>query len=126
MNKQPPFGLGILTLVTMLLVVSLSVLSLLAYLTARNDALLTQAHAQSMQSYYAADAKAVLLYEQFQAESDAFFSECIPFSTSQALRITFERRLGHEVAIVAWQTESILDEDVSPPLNIWSGDTLPR
>ena len=58
-RHSSPFGVGIITIITVLLVLTLSIFAALTFSTARADLALSEINAQTVQNYYAADALAV-------------------------------------------------------------------
>ena len=57
-----PVGVGVITVITVLLVLSLSIFSALTLSTARADLALSRRNADTVTAYYAADAQAAALY----------------------------------------------------------------
>lgn len=120
MNKQnpPPVGIGVITVFTVLLVLTLSVFSALTFTSAKADLALSQTNAETVRAYYAADAEAAALYTRFAAGTEPELYTEIDLSETQFLRLHLLRE-GGAVRIAAWQTvpkESTYDS--------WD-DTLP-
>lgn len=105
MNKRqlPPVGIGVITVFTVLLVLTLSVFSALTLTSARADLALSSTNAETVRAYYAADAEAAALYEEFAAGTEAELYTEIGLSDTQFLRLHLVRENGG-VRIAAWQT----------------------
>lgn len=111
-------GVGVITVFTVLLVLTLSVFSALTLTSAKADLALSQTNAETVRAYYAADAKAAALYGQFKAGTEEELEAQIEISGTQALRLHLLRE-GGGVSILAWQ--AVVLEDASIP----EDDTLP-
>lgn len=106
MNRiQSPVGVGVVSVLTILLVLTLAVFSALTYSTARADLALSQVNAGAVSAYYAADAQAVDLLREFQAGTAPELREKIPMTDTQELYLHFVRQEGSEVRVEAWRTQ---------------------
>lgn len=131
MNRKSasPIGVGVLTVLTILLVLTLAVFSALTYASARADLALSRKNAETVTAYYAADAEARKLLEDFRGgEGGDELVSTIPMTEMQALSIHLERDLDGTVHILAWKTvpaggegDAVFEE---PPLPVFDG-TLP-
>lgn len=102
-RSPPPVGVGMITVFTVLLVLTLSVFSALTLTSARADLALSQTNAETVSAYYAADARAAELYAQFKAGTDPELSAQIEISDKQALLLKLRREDG-EVRVLSWRT----------------------
>lgn len=64
-DRGSPVGVGVLTVLTVLLVLTLAVFSALTYTSARADWALSRINADTVTAYYAADAEAARLLSGF-------------------------------------------------------------
>ena len=64
-DRGSPVGVGVLTVLTVLLVLTLAVFSALTYTSARADWALSRINADTVTAYYAADAEAARLCPAF-------------------------------------------------------------
>lgn len=123
-NSLPsPIGIGVITLITVLLVLCLTIFSILTYSSAQADMQLSQVNADAVSAYYKADCEAAALYAEFAAGSDAELETTITVSDSQELHLHLVRSADGSVEVVAWNTSAIsdleLEEDYLP---LWQGD----
>lgn len=126
MSKRtpPPVGTGVVTIITVLLVLTLSVFSALTLTSARADLALSQTNADTVTAYYKADAEATALYDEFAHRStDTELDTTIEMTATQSLRLHLTREEG-AVKILAWQTVPTEDgmelgEDTLP---VWDGN----
>ncbi|MCQ4864327.1 hypothetical protein [Pseudoflavonifractor phocaeensis] len=127
MNRKnaPPVGIGVVTVFTVLLVLTLSVFSALTLTSARADLALSRTNARTVSAYYAADAEAAALYEEFAAGTEVELVADVPMTERQSLHIHLVRE-GDGVKILAWQTVPLEDgADLGgDSLPVWDG-TLP-
>lgn len=107
-NKpESPVGVGAISILTILLVLSLAVFSALTFSTARADLALSRINADTVSAYYAADAQAVRLMEAFQAGSQPELEETIPVNDMQNLYIHLVRGQENQIRVEAWRTEPV-------------------
>ena len=107
-KSPPPIGIGVVSIMTVLLVLTLSVFSALTLTSARADLSLSRTNADTVSAYYAADAQAAALYAQFAAGTDAELETDIPMTDTQSLHLHLV--LGEDgVEILAWQTVPVED-----------------
>ena len=78
-----PIGVGVLTVLTVLLVLSLAVVAALTYTSARADLALSRRNADTVTAYYAADAQAAALYRTFEAGGQAELEATLPVTDHQ-------------------------------------------
>ena len=102
-KSPPPIGIGVVSIMTVLLVLTLSVFSALTLTSARADLSLSRTNADTVSAYYAADAQAAALYAQFAAGTDAGLETDIPMTDTQSLHLHLVRG-ADGVEILAWQT----------------------
>ena len=126
-DRGSPVGVGVLTVLTVLLVLTLAVFSALTYTSARADWALSRINADTVTAYYAADAEAARLLSGFSAGSAEELEATLPMTEAQSLRIHLARRADGTVAVLAWQTVPAQGEDApaeADPLPVFDG-TLP-
>lgn len=116
-KSPPPIGIGVVSIMTVLLVLTLSVFSALTLTSARADLSLSQTNADTVSAYYAADAQASRMYAAFAAGTDNELEVYIPMTDTQSLHLHLVR--GEDgVEILAWQTVPVEDDS-------GDGDHLP-
>ena len=96
-DRGSPVGVGVLTVLTVLLVLTLAVFS-------RADWALSRINADTVAAYYAADAEAARLLSGFSTGSEEELEATLPMTEAQSLRIHLARRADGTVAVLAWQT----------------------
>ena len=108
-KSPPPIGIGVVSIMTVLLVLTLSVFSALTLTSARADLSLSRTNAGTVAAYYAADAQAARMYAGFAAGDDAELDTYIPMTDTQSLHLHLVR--GEDgVEILAWQTVPVEDD----------------
>ena len=126
-DRGSPVGVGVLTVLTVLLVLTLAVFSALTYTSARADWALSRINADTVTAYYTADAEAARLLSGFSAGSAEELEATLPMTEAQSLRIHLARRADGTVAVLAWQTVPAQGGDApveADPLPVFDG-TLP-
>lgn len=108
-KSPPPIGIGVVSIMTVLLVLTLSVFSSLTLTSARADLSLSQTNAGTVAAYYAADAQAARLYADFLSGTDDELETDIPMTDTQSLHLHLVRS-GDGVEILAWQTVPVEDD----------------
>ena len=103
-----PIGMGIVTILTVLLVLTLSVFSALTLSSARADLALSKVNADTVSAYYAADSAAARLYADFSAGTQPELKRDIPMANGQVLHLHLVRT-GNAVEILAWRAVSSED-----------------
>lgn len=129
-NSAPsPFGVGIITIITVLLVLTLSIFAALTLTSAKADLALSRINADTVSACYEADAQAARLYVDFAAGSEARLEQYIPIDESQSLYLNLRRVTSGEqagsVAIDHWEVvTAVPDEDeIQNQWNLWDGET---
>lgn len=119
-----PFGVGIITIITVLLVLTLSIFAALTLSSARADLALSRINAGTVRAYYEADAQAARLYAGFAAGSAQTLEESIPIDGQQSLHLSLRREADGSVTILAWETVTrpIEEEEVTTDRNLWGAD----
>jgi len=112
-----PVGVGVITVITVLLVLSLSIFSALTLSTARADLALSRRNADTVTAYYAADAQAAALYRTFEAGGQAELEATLPVTDHQNLYLHLIRKEDG-----SWQTVAA-DEtlEIDDTLPVWGG-----
>ena len=99
-KSPPPIGIGVVSIMTVLLVLTLSVFSALTLTSARADLSLSRTNAGTVAAYYAADAQAARLYADFVSGTDDELEADIPMTGTQSLHLHLVRS-GDGVEILA-------------------------
>lgn len=105
MNKKSEssfVGTGILTILTVFLVLVLSIFAVLAFLSARADLSLSRINADTVTSYYAADAKAVVMVQEFAQGEEPELTAILPMTDRQSLSIHVTRNEDSSLEIRSW------------------------
>lgn len=125
MKRKAPFGIGIPTILTVLLVLCLTVFAALAAASARAEYALSQTGAQTVQDYYAADAKAQVLYAQFMSSGQVELDTTLAVNENQALHLHLRRAADGTVETLAWETIPAGTAATNTPdttLPVWTGE----
>ena len=126
MNQEKsasPVGVGVITILTVLLVLCLTIFSALTLSTARADLALSRRGADMVTAYYGADAQAAALYADFAAGDGAELEADLPVTEYQTLRLHLVRTADGGVEILSWQT--VADDEgleIDDTLPVWGGD----
>lgn len=127
-NTAPsPFGVGIITIITVLLVLTLSIFAALTLSSAKADLALSRINADTVSAYYAADARAAQLYVEFAAGTGAQLEEYLPIDDSQSLYLSLRRITDGDqagkVAIEHWEVVTHVpgEDEVENQWNLWDG-----
>ncbi len=122
-KKDAPVAVGIVSIFTVLLVLTLSVFAALTLSSARADLALSRINAETVSAYYAADSTAHTLYEEFAAGDEKELVTQIPISERQILSIHLVRQKG-EVQVLAWQVVPVEDAAAQQEqhLPVWDGE----
>ena len=94
----------LIPVVTVLLVVVLGVFSALTYATAKADLSLSRVKAGTVTAWYAADAQAAALLEEFEAGSGETLEATLPMTERQSLYVRFQREADGTVTVLDWRT----------------------
>ena len=105
-------GVGVLTVLTVLLVLILAVFSALTYASARADLALSEINAETSAAWYAADAQAQALLEDFRAGDEPELEATLPMTENQSLYVRFRREEGGAVTVLDWRTVLTEEEDL--------------
>ena len=116
-RENSPVGVGVLTVLTVLLVLVLAVFSALTYATAKADRNLSRINADTVTAWYAADAQAAALLEEFEAGSEETLEATLPMTERQSLYVRFQREADGTVTVLDWRT--VLTEEAE------EGSSLP-
>ena len=133
MRKKPdsdfsPPAVGGVSLLVAFAVLCLTVFALLSLSTVRADARLSEASAQAVADYYAADCEAQKILAQLRAGAfpdgitvtDGVASYSCPISDTQTLHV--EVRLnGGEYTVLRWQAAAPEEWDADYGLDLWDG-----
>ena len=130
-RQESPFGVGIITIITVLLVLTLSIFAALTLTTAKADLALSEINAETVQSYYAADREAAQRYAAFASvfspEAKAELDEWIPMEGNQSLHIALGRipsgAVEGGVAIEHWEVVAggPDESEIQDQWNLWDG-----
>ena len=120
-----PVGVGALTVLTVLLVLVLAVFSALTYATAKADLSLSRINADTVTAWYAADAQAAALLEEFEAGSEETLEATLPMTERQSLYVRFQRAADGTVTVLDWRTVLTETEEAGEgsglPVYGWEG-----
>ncbi len=111
-KESSPVGVGVLTVLTVLLVLILAVFSALTYASARADLALSEINAETSAAWYAADAQAQALLEDFRAGDEPELEATLPMTENQSLYVRFRREEGGAVTVLDWRTVLTEEEDL--------------
>lgn len=122
-KSTSPLGVGLITIITVLLVLTLSIFSALTLSTARADLALSQINADTVQTYYAADSEAAALYAGFAAGTEAELLREIPLDNGQSLTLHLLREEDGSITVLAWDVtpSSPDDGEIDDAPDLWDG-----
>lgn len=126
-KHSSPVGVGVLTILTVLLTLALAVFSVLTYSSAKADMALSNRNAETVTAYYAADAEALRQKADFLAGDGDEYESTIPMTEAQSLYIHLLRENDGSCTVLAWKTvpaETDGDSLEENYLPVWDG-TLP-
>ncbi len=103
-RETSPMGVGVISILTVLLVLTLAIFSALSLASARADLALSQINADTVAAYYAADAAAARIYAAFSAGQEPELEATLPISARSSLRLHLDRDGDGGVRVLAWQT----------------------
>lgn len=122
-RENSPVGVGVLTVLTILLVLILAVFSALTYASARADRTLSRINADTVTAWYAADAQAAALLEEFEAGSEETLEATLPMTERQSLYVRFQREADGTVTVLDWRTVTAEEEtDVGSNLPVYGAE----
>ena len=116
-----PAGIGVITIFTILIILCMAVFSALTLSSARADFRLSQSRADAAAQWYAADAKAVQLAEQFAVSDEAELETTVPISESRELYLHLLRASDGTVTVLAWQTRALESSWEEHGPDLWDG-----
>lgn len=119
--KRGAMGTGIISVLTILLVLCLSEFAALTLASAQADLALSRRSAEAVSAWYAADAEAEALYAQFLAGSEPRLETVLPVTEHQNLELCFEREADGSVRIVRWSAAPDEVEEDRSSLRVWTG-----
>ncbi|MCI9402288.1 MAG: hypothetical protein HFF04_01255 [Oscillospiraceae bacterium] len=127
-----PPALGGISLLVVFAVLCLTVFALLSLSTVRADERLSDASAQAVKNYYAADCKAqeLLARLRFGETPEEVWTDgslcgyTIPISDTQELQVEVEIRTTNDYTILRWQAVPIGEWGLDEGLDLWDGETL--
>lgn len=127
-----PPALGGISLLVVFAVLCLTVFALLSLSTVRADERLSDASAQAVKNYYAADCKAqeLLARLRFGETPEEVWTDgslcgyTIPISDTQELQVEVEIRTTNDYTILRWQAVPIGEWELDEGLDLWDGETL--
>lgn len=118
-----PLGVGVISIVTVLLVLCLTIFSALTLTTAKADLNLSRINADTVSAWYAADAEAARQYAAFAASGASELEASIPIAGRQSLYLLLVRDGDGGVRVLAWRSvtqegETVLEDAALP---VWGG-----
>ncbi len=119
-SAASPVGVGVISVITVLLVLTLSLFAALSVATAQADLALSRKNADTVTAYYQADAQAAELYAAFAAGNEPTLEAVLPITDQQSLLLRLARTEAGDVEILAWQTQT---QELPPEegLPVWTG-----
>lgn len=121
-NHPSLIGVGVISVLTVLLVLCLSLFAALTLTSAKADLSLSQRNAQQVTAYYDADAQAVALYEEFLSSDEPELETTIAITEHQSLYLWLQQEADGSVVIRAWRTVPTETESDSH-LPVYGGGT---
>lgn len=121
MKNASPIGVGVVTILTVLLVLGLTIFSTLTLSTARGDLALSQRNADTVQAYYKADAQATKRYADFAESDERELETTIPMTDTQSLYLHLARQADSSILILAWKTQAEAESEIDEYLPVWDG-----
>lgn len=138
-KRMPHIGIGTASLIVIFAVLSLTVFSMLALMTARNEKILAERTADNVQAYYEADTQAVHIR---RAVEQAIQAGTMPDSvdgialerSEEEVRYTCPAGDSLKLAVVlalvpdgatrvrTWQTEPAGDWQADTSIQVWDGE----
>jgi hypothetical protein len=128
-ERFSPPAVGGSSLLVIFAVLCLTVFALLGLSTVQADGRLSDASADAVSGYYAADCQAETVLARLRAgelpegvtvQGDVYAYTC-PISDTQALEVEV-RVDGTEYAVLRWQAVATADWQTDDSLHVWSGD----
>lgn len=125
-KSASPLGVGLITIITVLLVLTLSIFSALTLSTARADLSLSQINADTVTAYYAADQEAAALYAAFAAGTERELLREIPLQNEQTLSLHLLREEDGSITVLAWDVTPAAPDDsaIDDAPDLWDGGDL--
>lgn len=123
-KNSAPFPIGVVTILTVLLVLSLTIFAALSLSSARADYALSTIGAQTAAAYYRADAEAVRLCRAFAAGEEDALERLIPMSENQSIYLHLRRLPDGSVQTLAWRMQAAGPDanGDDQPIRVWTGD----
>lgn len=121
--------MGAASLLVMFAVLCMVVFALLGLSTVQADRNLSDASADAVSDYYAADRMAEQIYSQLRrgivpdevTEQDGVYTYACTISDTQVLAVAV-RREGDEWTVLQWKAMSTADWEADQTLNLWDGE----
>lgn len=124
-KQSSPVGVGVLTILTVLLTLALAVFSVLTYTSAKADLALSKRNAETVTAYYTADQEGIRQKAAFLKGGEPEHEATIPMTQAQSLYIHLRRENDGSCTVLAWKTISNNDgTTIEDTLPVWDG-TLP-
>ena len=131
MNNERKFSppiVGGSSLLVIFAVLCLTVFALLGLSTVQAGGRLSQATAQAVSDYYAADCQAEEIFARLRSgqlpegvgEENGVYSYTCPISPTQQLCVDLERE-GDGWRVLRWQAQSVAQWESDDSLNLWDG-----
>ena len=121
MSRRTGGGVGVATVLTILLVLCLATFAALTLASAGADLRLSRTAAQRTADYYAADAEAARLFAEFRAGNDPQLETDLPVGDSQRLHLSFARDERGEAVVLCWSLTAA-EELIDTTLPVWTGE----
>ena len=131
MNEERSFhfpAVGGSSLLVIFAVLCLTVFALLGMSTVQAGGRLSQATAQAVSDYYAADRQAEEIFARLRAgdrpegvtETDGVYSYACPISENQQLYVELQRSQDRW-QVLCWQAQSTAEWETDDSLHVWDG-----
>lgn len=122
-QNSSPVGIGVISIITVLLVLCLTIFSALTLSSAKADLALSQKNADTVAAYYEADAKAAALYRDFATGGAQTMEETIPMTENQFLHLQLARDEDGTIQILSWRTQFVEGAEIDSTLPVWDGES---
>ncbi len=107
-SKSSPIGIGVISIITVLLVLTLSVFSVLTLVSARSDLELSERNAQTISAYYKADNEANKIYDNFVNSEETELITEVVVSERQTLYLHLIKNDDGNTEILEWRTIPVM------------------
>lgn len=121
-GQGSPTGVGALSVMTALLVVTLAVFAMLTLSSARADLALSARAAETVSAWYAADMEGVRLLREFEKDGGQSFEYDIAVDEHRTLHIAAQRGADGKAVVTEWKTSLAGETGGGDSLPVWQGE----